>query len=154
MVRIHAAIAKEFTKWHPQHNQNRSRLSGSAKTLTFRAQTGRGSEKGCLIRRILEPKYHRLIELVRSLAQSTESSFPYLGFQVLMLEEGQDLNQHRDYHDHPDYSNHTLNSGKFSGGRLEMLCEGAWTSYAKTMVWLSFDALKVAHGVTTVTEGT
>ena len=81
---------------------SRSRLSGSAKSLTFGAQTGRGSEKGCVIRRTQEPKCAKLIQLVHSLAQSTESSLLYIGFQVLMREEGQDLNQHRDYHNHPD----------------------------------------------------
>ena len=85
--------------------------------------------------------------------QSTESSLLYVGFQVLMLEEGQDLNQHVVCHNHPDFPNHTLNFGKFSGGRLEMLRGGAWTSYARTMVWLSFDALKVVHKVTPVSEG-
>ena len=36
-------------------------------------------------------------------------------------------------------------------GNLEMFSDGAWTSYATTMAWLSFDGLKVAHGVTAVT---
>ena len=50
------------------------------------------------------------------------------------------------------FLNHTLNFGRFSGGRLEMLREGAWVSKARTMFWLSFDALKVVHRVTPVTE--
>ena len=143
----------EFDSLHPQHHQNMSRLSGTAKTLTFGAQTGRGSEKGRLIRCTQESKCSRLIQLVHSLAQSTESSLPHLRFQVLMLEAGQELNQHRDYHNYPDFPNHTLNFGEFSGGRLEMLREGAWNSYARTMVGCSFDALKVVHWVTPVTEG-
>ena len=63
-------------------------------------------------------------QFVQSLAQSTENSLPYLEFQVLMLEAGQELNQHRDYHNHPDFPNHTLNLGKFSGRQLKMLREG------------------------------
>ena len=51
----------------------------------------------------------KLIQLVHSLAQSPESSLPHLGFQVLMLEAGSELNQHRDYRNHPDFLNHTLN---------------------------------------------
>ena len=70
-----------------------------------------------------------------------------------MLEADPELNQHRDYHNHPDLPSHTLNFGKFSGGRLEMLHEGAWNSYARMMVWLSFDAQRVAHRVTPITEG-
>ena len=38
------------------------------------------------------------------------------------------------------------------GGNLEMFRDGTWTSYARAMVSLSFDALKVVHWVTTVTE--
>ena len=40
------------------------------------------------------------------------------------------------------------------GGNLEMLRKGAWASYARSMVWLSFDTLQVVHRVTTVTFGT
>ena len=35
-----------------------------------------------------------------------------------------------------------------------MLRDGAWTSYTRTMIWLSFDALKVVRRVTAITEGT
>ena len=34
-----------------------------------------------------------------------------------------------------------------------MLRNGEWQSYARTMLWLSFDALKVVHSITAVTEG-
>ena len=34
-----------------------------------------------------------------------------------------------------------------------MLRDGTWTSSAKTMVWLSFDALKVVQRIITVMEG-
>ena len=153
--RVANHIAKEFESKHPQPNHNRSRLLGTAKTLTFGAHTGRGSERGGVIKRTYDPKYDKLIQLVHSLAQPTaETALPYLGLQILKLDQGQDLNQHRDYHNHPDYPNHTLNFGKFTGGNLEILRDGAWTSCAKTMVWLSFDALKVVHRVTAVTEGT
>ena len=88
-----AEIAGEFAHLQPQPNKNRSRLSGSAKALTFGSQTGRGSGKGCLIRRTLDSAYADLIKRVHSLVQSTEI-LPDLGFQVLIL-EGQELNQHR-----------------------------------------------------------
>ena len=68
--------------------ENRSRLSGAAKTLTFGTQTGRDSDQACVIHRTLHPKYQELIQLIHSLAQSTETRLPYLGAQVLMLEAG------------------------------------------------------------------
>ena len=40
------------------------------------------------------------MDVSRQLAQSAEgAALPYLGFQILKLEQGQVLNQHRDYHD-------------------------------------------------------
>ena len=77
-----------FEVHQPPPTSNRWRLSGVAKSLTFGAQT----------------KYARLIEVVHQLAQSAEgAALPYLGFQILKLEQGQVLNQHRDYHNHADY---------------------------------------------------
>ena len=95
-------IAGEFGRLQAQHNKTRSTLSGATRIQTFGAQTGRGSEKGCLIRRTLDPKYGELIRLVHSLAASAENVLPYLGLQVLMLEAGQELNKHQDYHSHLD----------------------------------------------------
>ena len=74
-----------------------------AKSLTFGAQPGRGSDDGCVIKRTLDPRYAQLIQLVHKLAQVVEGqALPYLVFQILKLEQGQVLNQHRDYHNHPD----------------------------------------------------
>ena len=64
---------------------------------------------------------------------------PYLGFQILRLGPGQNLNQHRDYHNHPDDPNHTM--------------DGQWHSYDTECQWMSFDALKVVHRVTRVVKG-
>ena len=36
----------------------------------------------------------------------------------------------------------------------EMLRDDKWRTYAKTTVWLSFDALTVVHRVTAMTSGT
>ena len=36
------------------------------------------------------------------------------------------------------------------GGNLQMLRSGVWHLYDRSMIWLSFDALKVTHRVTTV----
>ena len=65
---VEKVISKTFENLQPQHNQNRSRLSGAAKTFTFRAQKIRGSEKGCVIKRTYDPKYGKLIHLVHSLS--------------------------------------------------------------------------------------
>ena len=101
-----------------------------------------------------EQQYAKLIVLVRQLAQSAQRpALPYLGCQILKLERGQVLNQHRDYHNHPDYPNHIMNFGNYMGGSSQMLREEAWHSYDKDNVWLSFDALKVTHRVTEVICG-
>ena len=58
-------VRKEIVKWfehfHPAPNHNRGRLSGSAASLTFGAQTGRGSDRSCVIKRTLEHDYHSLM---------------------------------------------------------------------------------------------
>ena len=139
---------------HPSSNPNRGRLSGTAQSLTFGAQTGRGSDRSCVIKRTTDYQYRGLIDLVHQLAQDAVGpALPYLGFQILRLGVGQNLNEHRDYHNHPDYPNHTMKFGKYKGGSLQMLRDGAWSSYDKENQWLSFDALKVVHQVTAVTWG-
>ena len=111
-------------------------------------------ERGCVVRRTYETQYSELIKLVQSLAQSTVAiALSYLGTQILKLEKGQKLSQHRAYRSHSDYSNHTLNFGKFKGGNLQMLREGVGRSYDRERVQLSFDVLKLTHRVTEVTSG-
>ena len=56
-----------------------------------------------------------IIDVDPQLAQSDEVMLPYLGAQVLKLEEGEDLHQHRDYHNHTDFPNHNLHFSKFQG---------------------------------------
>ena len=151
-------VRKEIIAWfehfHPTPNLNRGRLSGSAASLTFGAQTGRGSDRSCVIKRTLDYDYHPLITLVHELAQNAAGSvLPYLGFQILRLGPGQNLNQHRDYHNHADYPNHTMKFGKYTGGSLQMLRNGQWHSYDTDCQWMSFDALKVVHRVTPVGRG-
>ena len=135
-------------------NANRGRLSNVALSLTFGAQTGRGSDRSCVIRRTLEPVYQELISKVHEMAQNAAgAALPYLGIQILKLEAGQELNQHRDYHNHPDYPNHTMKFGKYSGGSLQMLRSGKWHSCDIDGQWLSLDALKFVHRVQPVTKG-
>ena len=98
-----------FDRLRPAPNTNRGRLSDSALSLTFGAQTGRGSDRSCVIKRTMDPEYETLISCVHQLAQNAAgSALPYLGIQILKLGEGQQLSQHRDYHNHPDYPNHTI----------------------------------------------
>ena len=135
-------------------NANRGRLSNVALSLTFGAQTGRGSDRSCVIRRTLEPVYQELISKVHELAQNAAgAALPYLGIQILKLEAGQELNQHRDYHNHPDYPYHTMKFGKYKGGSLQMLRDERWHSYDVDCQWLSFDAVKFVHRVQPVTSG-
>ena len=143
-----------FEHFHPPPNSNRGRLSGSAASLTFGAQTGRGSDRSCVIKRALDQDYQPLITLVHQLAKKAAGSvLPCLGFQILQLGPGQNLNQHRDYHNHADYPNHTMKFGKYTGGLLQMLRAGQWHSYDTGCQWMSLDALKVVHRVTPVKTG-
>ena len=151
---VRREIISWFEHFRPTPNLNRGRLSGSAVSLTFGAQTGRGSDRSCVIKRTLEHDYHPLITLVHEHAQNAAGSvLPYLGFQILRLGPGQNLNQHRDYHIHADYPNHTMKFGKYTGGSLQMLRNGQWHSYDTECQWMSFDALKVVHRATPVGRG-
>ena len=73
-----------FEELHPSSNPNGGRLSGTAQSLTFGAQTGRGSDRSCVIKRTTDYQYHGLISLVHQLAQNAVGAvLPYLGFQIL-----------------------------------------------------------------------
>ena len=86
---VRREIIAWFEHFHPTPNLNRGRLSGSAASLTFGAQTGRGSDCSCVIKRTLDYDYYPLITLVHQLAQNAAGSvLPHLGFQILRL--GQD----------------------------------------------------------------
>ena len=148
---VRREIVRWFENFHPTPNLNRGRLSGSAASLTFGAQTGRGSDRSCVIKRTLDYDYHPLITPVHQLAQNAAGSvLPHLGFQILRLGPGQNLNQHRDY---AEYPNHTMKFGRYAGGSLQMLRSGQWYSYDNDCQWMSFDALKVVHRVTPVQTG-
>ena len=71
-------VRKEIISWfehfHPPPNQNRGRLSSSAAFLTFGAQTGRGSDRSCVIKRTLDQDYQPLITLAHQLAQNAAGS--------------------------------------------------------------------------------
>ena len=151
---VRKSIMATFDRLRATPNANRGRLSGTALSLTFGAQTGRGSDRSCVIKRTLDPVYQELISQVHELAQNAAgAALPYLGIQILKLGPGQELNQHRDYHNHPDYPNHTMKFGKYSGGSLQMLRSGRWHSYDVDCQWLSFDALRFVHRVQPVTRG-
>ena len=136
---VRQQIMEWFEYFHPSANSNRGRLSGAAQSLTFGAQTGRGSDHSCVIKRTNDHKFFSLISLVHELAQNAVGPMlPYLGFQSLKLGVGQNLNQHRDYHNHPDYPNHTMKFGKYRGGSLQMMRNGTWHSYDTENQWLSF----------------
>ena len=52
---VRRSITTMFEYLKPSPNANRGRLSNVAVSLTFGAQTGRGSDRSCVIRRTLEP---------------------------------------------------------------------------------------------------
>ena len=71
-----------FEHFHPTPNLNRGRLSGTAASLTFGAQTGRGSDRSCVIKRALDHDYYPLITLVHELAQNAAGAvLPYWVFK-------------------------------------------------------------------------
>ena len=147
-------IMAMFDRLRATPNANRGKVTGGALSLTFGAQTGRGSDHSCVIKSTLDPVYQTLISCVHQLAQNAAAAaLPYLGIQILKLEEGQELNQHRDYHNHPDYPNHTMKFGKYKGGSLQMLRNGTWHSYDSDSQWLSFDALRFVHRVVPAQSG-
>ena len=85
-------VRKEIIEWfehfHPTPNLNRGRLTGTAPSLTFGAQTGTGSDRSCVIKRTLDYDYHPLITLVHELAQNAAGSMlPYLDFQDLEVRD-------------------------------------------------------------------
>ena len=147
-------IMDHFDQLRPAPNNNRGRLSNKALSLTFGAQTGRGSDRSCVIKRSMDIEYQPLINCVHQLAQNAAgSALPYLGIQSLKLGKGQQLNQHRDYLNHPEYPNHTMKFGSYKGGSLQMLRSGTWHSFDIDCQWLSFDALRFVHRVQPVTSG-
>ena len=50
---VRKKIKEWFEHFHPAPKPNRGRLSGTASSLTFGAQTGRGSDRSCVIKRTL-----------------------------------------------------------------------------------------------------
>ena len=123
-------VRKQIVEWlehfHPPANPNRGRLSGTASSLTFGAQTGRGSDRSCVIKRTLDYRYQSLITLVHELAQNAVAPMLlYLGFQTLRLGAGQSLNQHREYNNHPDFPNHTMKFGEVHGRLFANIAQ--WT---------------------------
>ena len=106
-------VRKKIFAWfehlHPSANPNRGRLSGTAQSLTFGHRQEEDQIVGCVIKRTTDQKFDRLISLVHELAQNAVGPMlPYLGFQILKLGVGQNLNQHRDYHNHPEYQVHQV----------------------------------------------
>ena len=71
---VRREIIRWFENFHPTPNLNRGRLSGSTASLTFGAQTGRGSDRSCVIKRTLDYDYHPLITLVHQLASNAAGS--------------------------------------------------------------------------------
>ena len=51
---VRKQIVEWFEHFHPPANPNRGRLSGTAPSLTFGAQTGRRSDRSCVIKRTHE----------------------------------------------------------------------------------------------------
>ena len=79
---VRKSIMAMFDRLRATPNANRGRLSGAALSLTFGAQTGRGSDRSCVIKRTLDPVYQELISRVHELAQNAAgAALPYLGIQ-------------------------------------------------------------------------
>ena len=67
---VRKSIMAMFDRLRATPNANRGRLSDTALSLTFGAQTGRGSDRSCVIKRTMDYEYQTLIASVHQLAQN------------------------------------------------------------------------------------
>ena len=124
-----------------------------SRALFLGAQTNRGLQQGCVVKRTFQERYQEVLLKVHTLAASCSKEIPYLGIYVTQLSEGQGLNKHKDYRNHEEYLNYTINFGQYEGGHLEMLRNDEWQSCAVPLVWTEFTADIIEHRVREVTKG-
>ena len=135
------------------YQNNRTSIAGGSRALFLGAQTNRGLQHGCVVRRTFQERYQDVLLKVHALAASCSKELPYLGMYMTQLSEGQGLNRHKDYRNHEQYLNYTINFGEYEGGHLEMLREDEWQSCAVPLVWTEFTADIIEHRVREVTSG-
>ena len=112
------------------YQNNRTSIAGGSRALFLGAQTNRGLQHGCVVKRTFQERYQEVLLKVHALAASCSKELPYLGVYVTQLSEGQGLNKHKDYRNHEEYVNYTINFGQYEGGHLEMLRNDEWQSCA------------------------
>ena len=135
------------------YQNNRTSIAGGSRALFLGAQTNRGLQQGCVVKRTFQERYQEVLLKVHALAASCSKEIPYLGIYVTQLSEGQGLNKHKDYRNHEEYLNYTINFGQYEGGHLEMLRHDEWQSCAVPLVWTEFTADIIEHRVREVTKG-
>ena len=135
------------------YQNNRTSIAGGSRALFLGAQTNRGLQQGCVVKRTFQERYQEVLTKVHALAAGCSKELPYLGIYVTQLSEGQGLNKHRDYRNHEEYLNYTINFGQYEGGHLEMLRNDEWQSCAVPLVWTEFTADIIEHRVREVTRG-
>ena len=135
------------------YQNNRTSIAGGSRALFLGAQTNRGLQQGCVVKRTFQERYQEVLTKVHALAAGCSKELPYLGIYVTQLSEGQGLNKHRDYRNHEEYLNYTINFGQYEGGHLEMLRNEEWQSCAVPLVWTEFTADIIEHRVREVTRG-
>ena len=135
------------------YQNNRASIAGGSRALFLGAQTNRGLQHGCVVKRTFQERYQEVLLKVHALAASCSKELPYLGIYVTQLSEGQGLNKHKDYRNHEEYLNYTINFGQYEGGHLEMLRNDEWQSCAVPLVWTEFTADIIEHRVREVTKG-
>ena len=135
------------------YQNNRTSIAGGSRALFLGAQTNRGLQHGCVVKRTFQERYQEVLMKVHALAASCSKELPYLGIDVAQLSEGQGLNRHKDYCNHEEYLNYTINFGQYEGGHLEMLRNDEWQSCAVPLVWTEFTADIIEHRVREVTKG-
>ena len=135
------------------YQNNRTSIAGGSRALFLGAQTNRGLQHGCVVKRTFQERYQEVLLKVHALAASCSKELPYLGVYVTQLSEGQGLNRHKDYRNHEEYLNYTINFGQYEGGHLEMLRNDEWQSCAVPLVWTEFTADIIEHRVREVIKG-
>ena len=146
-------VQQAIQKMSWPYQNNRASIAGGSRALFLGAQTNRGLQQGCVVKRTFQERYQEVLLKVHALAASCSKELPYLGIYVTQLSAGQGLNRHKDYRNHEEYLNYTINFGQYEGGHLEMLRNDEWQSCAVPLVWTEFTADIIEHRVREVTKG-
>ena len=64
------------------YQNNRTSIAGGSRALFLGAQTNRGLQHGCVVKRTFQERYQEVLLKVHALAASCSKELPYLGVYV------------------------------------------------------------------------